>query len=608
MFRILLIGMPVRKPKTDFSPEEKTQKAIPYGIGSYEMIRERNLYYVDKTPYLREIEKTGYYLFFIRPRRFGKSLFLAMMETYYDVNMREEFEYYFKDTDIFDNPTPERNSYLVLKFDFSGIASSSIEKTEISFLHDIKNQAQVFISKYKHFFDIDPKQKIKELMSLTNPSDVLSDLLTICRLNEQNIYIIIDEYDNFANTILSTRGRSEYEKLTHGEGFFKSFFATIKKGTTGSGAPIGRLFMTGVSPITLDDVTSGFNIGDNISIDESFNEMMGFREKEVIELIEYYRKAGKIRHETPYLLDIMSRWYNNYRFSKESDISLFNSTLVMYFLKQYQKNYQIPEDLIDRNVRTDYSKLRHLIIIDKMGDIKTNGNFSKLKAVLDDGYIYSKIEKAFPLKNLAKPENFYSLLFYFGLLTIESGGEKEQLKLVIPNETIKKLYYEYILEVYSEMEALSLDLDEYYGMMDKLAYNGEWKPLFNRIAERMENSLGLRDLIKGEKAVQTFLLVYLGLSNLYLVHSEKELNKGYADIVMEPWLANYEGIKYSYLIEIKYMGTGKDELEQLKAEAENQLKNYNMDEKFRKSIQKTTLIKLVLVFSGLKPVYIGEVS
>jgi hypothetical protein len=309
----------------------------------------------------------------------------------------------------------------------------------------------------------------------------------------------------------------------------------------------------------------------------------------------------------------MSRWYDNYRFSKESDITLFNSTLAMYFLKEYQKNYRIPDDLIDRNVRTDYGKLRHLIIIDKMGDKKTNGNFSKLKAVLDDGFIYSKIEKAFSLKNLARPENFYSLLFYFGLLTISGLEKKEQLRLAIPNETVKKLYYEYILEVYSDMDAFSLDLDEYYGMMEKLAYNGEWKPLFHRIAERMENSLGLRDLISGEKAVQTFLHVCLGWSNLYLIFSERELNKGYADIIMEPWLAKYEEIKYSYLIEIKYMETVKNdekekiEIERLKAEAETQIKKYSLDEKFGKSIEKTTLIKLVIVFSGLRLVYIGEV-
>lgn len=604
--------MPEEKPGITGGPKEKTQKAIPYGIGSYEEIREKNLYYVDKTSYLREIEKAAFYLFFIRPRRFGKSLFLAMMETYYDINKKEQFEYYFKDTHVFKNPTPERNAYLVLKFDFSGIASS-MNKVEKSFLNHVQNRAQVFISKYKELLNLDEEKTKADIENLDNPADVLSRLLTLCEMAGRKIYIIIDEYDNFANTILSTGGRNDYEKLTHGEGFFKTFFAVIKKGTTGSGISVGRLFMTGVSPITLDDVTSGFNIGENISIDKPFNEMMGFREQEVIELIEYYRKSGKIRHETPYLLDIMSRWYNNYRFSKESTITLFNSTLVMYFLKEYQKNCRIPDDLIDRNVRTDYGKLRHLIIIDKMGDKKTNGNFSKLKAVLDDGFIYSKIEKAFPLKNLARPENFYSLLLYFGLLTIAGTEKKEQLRLAIPNETVKKLYYEYILEVYSDMDAFSLNLDEYYGMMEKLAYNGEWKPLFDRIAERMENSLGLRDLISGEKAVQTFLHVYLGLSNLYLIYSERELNKGYADIVMEPWLAKYEEIKYSYLIEIKYMETAKNdekekiEIERLKAEAETQIKKYSLDEKFRKSIEKTTLIKLVIVFSGLRLAYIGEV-
>ncbi|MCX6583224.1 MAG: AAA family ATPase [Candidatus Aminicenantes bacterium] len=592
---------------------EKITANIPSGVGSYEEIREKNCYYVDKSGYLRDIEKAGMYLFFIRPRRFGKTLFISMMETYYDVDKKEQFEFYFTGTAIFENPTPERNSYLILKLDFSGI-ESSVEQVEKSFLNHVKNRGRIFISKYKNLLNIDEKETIAEIKNQENPSDILSLLLTLCEIASRKIYIIIDEYDNFANTILSTAGEKDYEALTHGEGFFKTFFAAIKKGTSGSGIPIGRLFMTGVSPITLDDVTSGFNIGENISIDRAFNEMLGFRQQEVIDLIEYYRRAGIIRHETAYLFDIMNDWYNHYRFCKESGPTVFNPTLVMYFLKEYRKNYKIPDDLVDRNVRTDYEKLRHLILIDKMGAKKPNGNFSKLQAVIENAFVTTKLQKSFSLKKLTQPENFYTLLFYFGLLTIDGVDKNEQSRLTIPNETVKRLYYEYIKDVYTEMEIFTLDLDDYYRMMADMAYKGKWKPMFDYISKRMEAGLGLRDLIDREKMAQVFLVAYLGLSNLYFTHSEKELGKGYADIVLEPFMAKYEGIKYSYLIEIKYMKPfknkekEKEKLEKLKADAGKQLDKYSMDEKFAKSIGKTVLIKLILVFSGHRLVYIDAVG
>jgi hypothetical protein len=590
----------------------ETWKSIPYGVGSFELLRQENYYYVDKTGYLREIKKAPPYLFIIRPRRFGKTLLLAMMETYFDIDKAGQFEYYFKGTDIYENPTAERNSYLILKFDFSEIDVSepSVKEVEGSFFYQVKDTVALFISKYHKRLKVGEKETINDLMTRKSPSDLLSSLLKLCRKATQKVYLFIDEYDNFANTILSTAGRSSYEDLTHGKGFFKTFFKVIKAGTSGTDVPIKRLFITGVSPITMDDVTSGFNIGENISIDKAFNEMMGFRQQEVVEMIEYYRKAGEIRHESGYLLDVMSRWYNHYRFSKESNNEVFNPTLVLHFFKEYFKNHKIPDELFDDNVKTDYEKLRHLVLIDKRGIKETNGNFSKLKAVIEDGFVKSEIKKGFPLKLLERHENFYSLLFYFGLLTIQGVEKGNKLKLAIPNEAIKKLFYEYLREAYDETGVLKLDRDKYSEKMERMVYNGEWNPLFDYIAQQMEESMGLRDLITGEKFIQGFWHAYLGWSDYYIVHSEKELNKGYADLVLEPFLAKYEGITFSYLIEIKYMKSGesKDQkkVAQLKAEAGEQLKQYSMDEKFRKNIGKTTLIKLVLVFSGHKLAYIGE--
>ncbi|MCI0471855.1 MAG: ATP-binding protein, partial [Candidatus Aminicenantes bacterium] len=313
-------------------------------------------------------------------------------------------------------------------------------------------------------------------------------------------------------------------------------------------------------------------------------------------------------------LAIMTQWYGNYRFSKKDDVTLFNSDMVLYFLDNYMQEKELPDDLIDANVRVDYGKLRHLITADR-GRSKppaANGNFGKLKEIIEEGGTSSKIVKGFPLEKLKEPGNFKSLLFYLGLLTIKYP-EKNKLRLEIPNETVKRLYYDYIEEAYRETGLFNLDLDKYANLMTDMAYDGKWEPLIDYIAGRMRESMSLRDLVTGEKSLQAFLNVYLGLSDLFILHSEKEMNKGYADIVMEPFTARYEGIKYGYLVELKYIKAGEGKknsagsIKKLKAEAAEQLKNYSIDEKYGKSMENTQLIKISLIFSGHKLVDSVEV-
>jgi hypothetical protein len=560
--------------------------------------------------YLRTFEDAGDYLFFIRPRRFGKSLFLSVMEAYYDVYYKERFEELFKETTIFHNATPERGTYLVLKLNFSEI-DPNIEKIENSFLLYMKEKSEAFLSKYKELLNTDESIVLEEIKKMNSPSDILRSLLLHCKKSRWKLYVIIDEYDNFANTILSTSGENAYQTLTHGEGFYRAFFNVLKAGTGDMDAPITRLFITGVSPITLDDVTSGFNIGKNISLEPAFNRMLGFTEKDVIEMIKYYRDVGLIDHPIEDLLQLMTEWYGNYLFSEDDKETLFNPDMVLYFLDNYMTRKKLPGDLIDRNVKIDYRKLRHLIIIDRGKEKNANGNFNRLKEIMEEGGTSSELIKGFPLEKLVDEKHFVSLLFYFGLLTIECP-ERDKIKFRIPNETVKRLHYDYLIQGFQETDIFDLDLSTYSDLMSDLAYDGRWKPLFDYITDRMRESMSLRDLITGEKSIQAFLNVYLGLSQLYIIHPERELNKGYADIVLEPFLARYEGIKYSYLLEIKYIKTGRkqepDKVQRLKNEAEKQLRNYSMDERFKKNIEKTTLIKLVLIFSGNHLVYIGDVT
>jgi hypothetical protein len=593
---------------------ENDFKPIPYGVADFNKFRKKNYYYVDKTRYIREIEKKGDYLFLIRPRRFGKSLFLGIMETYYDIDLKDRFDDFFSGTEIHRSPTAEKNSYLVFKLNFS-LVNPNISLVEGSFLNYIQASASGFVMKYGKLLDIDIKKAETEFSSRKSASDVMVTLLKYCKRKEQKIYVIIDEYDNFANTILSEAGEQEFQKITHGGGFLRAFFNVLKGGTSDTDAPISRLFMTGVSPITLDDVTSGFNIAGNISLHSDLSEIMGFTPGEVETMIEYYRQTGKIRHSTPELLEIMSRWYNHYRFSLHSSREVFNTVHVLYFLKEYMIDSQIPGSLIDHNARFDYMKLRHLMIIDKKGTPQTNGNFSKLRQIIENDSLHSTIVESFPIAKLVSPENFISLLYYFGLLTITGSDEENKAILKIPNEASKRLYYDYIKETYEETGILTLDLSQYEALMKEMAFNGKWKPLIDYLVDRVETSMGIRDLITGEKAIQAFLNVYLGLSALYLVYSEKELEKGYADLVLEPFLAQYPQLKYSYLIEIKYIKTqGKKKeltpgkIKKTTEEAEIQLDKYCRDEKFQKVIGTTTLKKLVLIFSGHRLVYKGEVA
>jgi hypothetical protein len=595
--------------------KDKKIKRIPYGISDYALIRRENYYYVDKTRYLHTISDAGRYLFFIRPRRFGKSLFINLMEAYFDVFHRDRFGELFKGTWIYDHPTGEKNSYLVLKFNFSAVDPDP-EHLLPSFLNYVRDRALGFIDKYDGYLSSTRKDYFsKTIEESSSASDIFSNLLSLCKRSNQELYVLIDEYDNFSNTILSTVGKDAYQDLTRGPGAFRSFFNVLKSGTTDIDAPVSRSFITGVSPITMDDVTSGYNIGGNISMEPYFNRMLGFTRDEITEMIEYYRSMGAINHPTGYLLDIMNAWYGNYLFSEDDDVRLFNSDMALYFLNNYMTRKELPKDLIDSNVRVDYGKLRHLIIVDrdrsKDAPALPNGNFSKLKEIIQEKGTPAKIAKGFPLEKLIQPENFKSLLFYLGLLTIK-GPEKDKLRLEIPNETIKRLYYDYIEEAYRETVTFSLDLSRYSDMMTDLAYDGEWQPLIEYITGRMRESMSLRDLITGEKSIQAFLNVYLGLSDLYIVHAEKELNKGFADLVLEPFLARYEGIKYSYILEIKYLKAGikagDAKVNQAKAEAEEQLKRYHSDEKFMKNIAKTKLIKLALVFSGHEAVHIAEVK
>ncbi|MDM8537487.1 AAA family ATPase [Desulfobacterales bacterium HSG17] len=579
----------------------KNIKRIPYGVSDFEKMQNNNLYYVDKTKYIPMLEQSPFYIFLIRPRRFGKSLWVSVLENYYDINKKDRFEDIFRDTWIGKNPTDERNSYLILKFNFSMVnpdirfVDESFEDTGDAVLED-------FLLRYTQFFS---KTEREEILLLEKTDSRLKRILLQAARKKLKIFLIIDEYDNFANTILSTAGEKAYHELTHGPGFFRYFFNILKGGTSQDDSGLSRLFITGVSPVTMDDVTSGFNIGENISLDDAFCDLLGLDEEEVTAMLNYYKDEGLIKPNIDFCMNIMKQWYNKYRFSRNLVKKVFNSDMVLYFIKELIKGNRIPYNLIDQNIRIDYNKLRHLMLIDQ----KLNGNFSDLKSIIETGETISNINLSFPLENLKNRENFISLLFYFGLLSFKGTFEGEPL-LGIPNMTVKKLMYGYIRDAFHDVDIFRLNLREFSGNIRKMAYRGQWQPVFEFLSEEVKKQTSIRDYLEGEKVIQGFLLAYLNITDFFLTRTEQETGKGFCDLWLEPFLARFPDMPFGYLIELKYIARGEftDALLKKKInKAKEQLNQYGNDDRVKKIAEQVTVKKVVLVYKGWELVHLEEV-
>jgi hypothetical protein len=594
------------------NPTQAQPKRIPYGVADYGRLRRENAYYVDKTHYIPRIEAAPFYLFCIRPRRFGKSLWLSVLQHYYDVNQTDNFAFLFGETYIGQNPTPDRNSYLILFFNFA-LVNPALSKVEASFESTGSNEIDSFLRRYERFFSAESVQYIQ---AGANVADKLQRIFYHAAEQQLKIYLLIDEYDNFTNTILTTDGQGAYHNLTHGSGFFRYFFNLLKGATGGQIAGLTRLFITGVSPVTMDDVTSGFNIGTNISIDSQFNEMIGFTEAEVQTLLNAYQSYGRLPLGVEASLQLMQIWYNNYRFGQRATTSMYNSDMVLYFLLRTEADNGAPLRLIDENIRIDYTKLRHLMAIDQRLDrgapAQLNGNFSLLRTIIEEGETVSPIHASFPLEQLLHRENFISLLYYFGLLSMAGAADEEPL-LRIPNRTVKDLMYGYIRSALEDVDVFKLDIWRLTGLLRDMAYRGDWRPFFDYLNEQIQQQASVRDHLHGEKVIQGFLIAYLNVTHNFLTWSEREMGGGFVDLYMEPFLARYPGVKYGYLIELEYISEtqfnkrGFDQaLTKEKAEAEGQLRQYAQDARIAQVAQQVTMKKLVLIYKGWELVYAAE--
>lgn len=566
-------------------------KGIPYGVTDFRLIREGRYYYVDKTRYITLVEDAARFFFLIRPRRFGKSLFINMLTWYYDINRKDRFEELFGDLYIGQHPTEEQGKYLILSFNFSAV-NPDPDKLIESFEWHCHLRFMEFVGAYASYFDSGFAEEVKNAPSATAK---FSYIISKAKELELPIYLVIDEYDNFSNVILANTGTAHYKSLTHGAGVFRFFFNLIKEEATGDG-PIKRMFITGVSPVTMDDVTSGFNIGANMSCDIRFNNIIGFNEREVKQMLNYYKEEADISDPVDDLVKMIKPWYDNYCFSVDSlDEPIYNSDMILYFLNNYLPHKKPYFNMIDNNIRTDYNKLRHLIRLDKTFGL----NASIIQDIIANGSIVAEIKTAFPAEDLAKPDNFKSLLYYYGLLSI-SGVKRGDTVLSIPNLTVREQLYGYLIEAYREAKLFELDLSNLNNLVKDMAYDGVWEPAFRYFASELERQSAIREFIEGEAHIKGFLLAYLGLTRAFIIYPEHESNKGYADFYMMPDLIHQPEIAYSYIVEVKYANrdASSAEIEALKSEATKQLHRYADDPKVQQTKGHTLLRLITLVFRG----------
>ena len=577
-------------------------KRIPYGKQNWEAVRLQNCYYVDKTHFIPKIEAANDYFFFIRPRRFGKSLLMNMLISYYDVKKTAEFDRLFGDLWIGQHPTEMRNQYLVLCLDFSMI-TGGLDKYEESLNAYCKQMMDDFCHRYA---DLLPQDTLKGLKSETSANAMLSYLSVMSQRAGQQIYLFIDEYDHFTNDILADPAAERaYKTQTHGTGTLRQFFNVVKGGTRGA---IQRIFVTGVSPVTMDDLTSGFNIGTNYTSHPKFNAIVGFTEQEVREMLDYYRQHYTFHHSTDELIDIMKPWYDNYCFAVDcvDESPLYNSDMVLYFLYNYiDRKGRIPADMLDANIRTDYNKLKMLIRKDRSFE----HDASVIEHIVETGGITAELKSHFPSENITDPDNFISLLYYFGMLTI-AGNSIRGIKFRIPNQVVREQMYGYLLQSYRDNE-LSMEESYRQQLTDNMAIDGDWRPYFEFIADTLRRFSSNRDKQKGEYYVHGFTLAMTCLQRFYLPISEQdagargrrgqELSGGYADIYMQPRLDVYPDLEHSYLLELKYLPSSASDadVQQAREKAIAQLTRYAQGLDIAGTIGHTHLHRLILVWRGM---------
>ena len=545
---------------------------MPYGISNYEKIVNDGYYYVDKTRYIEKLEnlpETS--IIFLRPRKFGKTLFTSVIENYYDKNRVEKFDKLFGNRYIGKNPTKNKNRYCILRFNFSGIDTSSEEATIRGFKNSTIESIKLFVGNYNIDFYINEKQDAEE---------ILNSLFTAFSLqkNNEKIYVIIDEYDHFANELLGFYPE-RFRTLISKNGKVRKWYEILKKGTE---TVVDRIFITGVAPITLDSLTSGFNIGKDISQDIRFNDMMGFTESELIEILDNQEISKK---EQEKIVPIMKENYDGYKFSLNAENQIYNSNMCLYFLSEYTWSRKIPDKLIDMNIASDYSK------IGKMLDLcKGENKLEILRKTVQGEPITNKIVEKFNPAIEFTEIDMISMLYYLGYLTI-SGELVGIPELIIPNKVMKEIYASYFMQLMNQEAEFRIDSSTNQEILIQLAMEGR----IDKIVEVLRiylNNLSNRDLIKFDEKYIKLIFYCIAMSiQSYWVKSEMEVKRNYPDILLVP-KDRTKGYK-AIMVEFKYIKKGETaKLEDKQKEAREQIERYSEFEEIKdiEGLRKYTIV------------------
>jgi Predicted AAA-ATPase/PD-(D/E)XK nuclease superfamily len=542
---------------------------IPYGQSDFESLRIDNFFYQDRTEFIEKLEKwSSKYPVFLRPRRFGKSLFISVLQYYYGLEHKDKFATLFGDLSVGKQPTELANSYMVLRFEFSRIDTATHESTYKGFLDNVLYGVDMFLSAYRAFFT---EEQYKRIQNIKSPEAVLKTLFAFIKQNNisHKIYLLIDEYDHFANELLSL-DFERFKKDVSYTGFVRKFYESLKA-ATGEGI-IDRIFITGVSPITMDSLTSGFNISDNISMNPIFNNLMGFTHAETQAILV---KSAIPEDKIPTMMSDLTEWYDGYQFSSTNAGPLFNPDMLLYFLKEYSILEKYPEEMLDSNIITDYRKIRDMF---KIGSEETE-KLALLNELTNTGYIDFPLTRIYNLQNNFTDEDFLSLLFYMGMLTFKEARSSDW-RFEIPNYVIKKLYFEYFGALYLEKTQFSRSQRPIMQSVDALMNEG--KPnAFLEIVEYVlqENHSNRDEMAYGEKHLQTLMIALLFPYKAFKIHSEYESKRTYPDIFLER--IPDRKINYEVVLELKYVKkSAEDKLGGVITEARTQLNGYMATERF----------------------------
>ena len=544
---------------------------INYGQTHFKDIVTDELYYVDRTHYLPILENSGAaYVAFLRPRRFGKSLWISVLEHYYGTQYKDDFEFLFGKYSIGKNPTKEANSYLILRFNFSGISTDTDEKLHTSFLKEIKRGVSVFMTDYSDYFNEKTRESI---LNNTESHDLMRSFFEKLRNAKHPIYLLLDEYDHYANELITLRLES-FKKLVTQNGWVRKFYESLKNAT--NDGVIGRMFITGVSPITLDSMTSGFNIVSNLSSDFQLHNLMGFTKDEVEQIM---RGIGIENGELTTTMNTIKEWYNGYCFNEESPDLLYNSILVSYFAREYAKYGKYPKKMLDGNIATDYGKISKVF---QIGDLEEQ-RWEYMDKLMAGEAIEIYLTDSYSFDRGFSPYDFLSLLYYMGFLTIKEDGFDGSVFLKMPNRVIETLYRDYFLEIMDKRAGNVHDMAPLHAAFNYLSRENNPRPLLDILCENLKQ-LSHRDFQKlDEKHIQVLFFAYVSMMSSYDTKSEYESEKQFYDILMtRSGLANAR-IVNEFLFEFKYAKTAKDKrLGTIDEEAKTQVNRYLQHQQVKK--------------------------